>query len=86
MEDCPSVNCLLVYFLLVLESNKKGADDHCPAVQGYLKVLVLSASPGQEDGGRGKTEEREIGENRGGRERDKGDVGRQVVSEVKVCG
>lgn len=62
-----------------------------PAVQGYSKVLVLSISPGQRrEGRRGKdrreTEmEKDGGQERGG-EKDKGDVGRQSVSEWKCVG
>lgn len=60
------------------ESSKKALIT-IPAVQGYLKVLVLSVSAGHgrtEGGGSGRERKRES-------ERDKGDVGRQVVSECK---
>lgn len=72
----------------MIPESSKNALITIPAVQGYLKVLVLSVSPGQRRTEGGEKQARERDRKRwgeGGRERegkrDKGDVGRQVVSE-----
>ena len=75
---------LQTVLLFVSCEKQKNALISIPAVQGYLKVLVLLASPGCKRGGRHERW-REI-EKDGGQERergkkDKGDGGRQVVSE-----
>lgn len=69
----------------VIPESSENALITIPAVQGYLKVLVLSVSPGHGRTEGGERQEREI-EKDGWKERergkrDKGDVGRQVVSE-----
>jgi len=85
-----SVHKLPSYLFLMIpvrSKNKKEALITIPAVQGYLKVLVRSVSQRRREEGGGMWERRRMMQDKEGeRSRDKGDVGKQVVSEWKCVG